>query len=313
MMTRMTPSAAWKVPLVPMLSTQPSNMCNNSSLRDTPKKQRVRLQHSTSEEVRPHLTAFKINTLQISENEFYYGQDIYHFHLDHKIGAPQPKNEGHRQTMRLIFSIVPTAQRLRPDGGAVVATAEPAHDSTVYLRWQPPRGFHHNDELHAYLRLRFPERGLCIGRDRPLYEVGDDELYRARPGEVCTHFSHPGRPVHAETNPCPEGRGLYVLDWTDVRNVGDDGRVLPASRMPIDEIIGRMRVLADASTAAFRERLAEAAATARGLLGEAAGHFDAAGRPALEAVLQQLADAERRAAQGEARDTGHSSEGAERP
>ena len=44
------------------------------------------------ERVRPHLTAFKVNTLQISADEFYYGQDIYHFHLDHKIGRCEPKD-----------------------------------------------------------------------------------------------------------------------------------------------------------------------------------------------------------------------------
>ena len=67
------------------------------------------------EEVRPHLTAFKINTLQISENEFYYGQDIYHFHLDHKIGKLEPKDENQKRTKRMIFSTVPAA--LQPSQG----------------------------------------------------------------------------------------------------------------------------------------------------------------------------------------------------
>ena len=52
-----------------------------------------------------------------------------------------------------------------------------------------------------------------------MYEVQDDELYRARPGELCVHQSHPGMPIHAETNPCPDGRVLYVLDWTDRRQI----------------------------------------------------------------------------------------------
>ena len=58
--------------------------------------------------------------------------------------------------------------------------------------------------------------------------MSDEELYRAPPGEVLLHHSHPGRPVHAETNPCPEGRGLYVLDWTDLRNAAPDGARLGA-------------------------------------------------------------------------------------
>ena len=53
----------------------------------------------------------------------------------------------------------------------------------------------------------------------PTRQVADCELYRAKPGEILTHRSHPGSPIHAETNPCPAGRCLYVLDWADVRNV----------------------------------------------------------------------------------------------
>ena len=173
---------------------------------------------STMGDLRQHLTSYKINTLRISEDEFYYNQPIYHFHLDHKIGKHEPKDENQQRTMRMIFSVVPGATRETPDGD-IVAVRNPAFDSTVYLTHQPPAGFHHNDGLHQYLSKRFPERGLVRNRQRPLYEVADAELYRAKPGEICLHHSHPGRPVHAETNPCPEGRGLHVLDWADVRNV----------------------------------------------------------------------------------------------
>lgn len=170
------------------------------------------------EQVRRHLTAFKVNTLQISADEFYYGQDIYHFHLDHKIGRLEPKDQMQKQTMRVIFSTVPAALE-RHASGEVAALAERRFDSTVYLRAQPPHGFHQQDELHTHLQARFPECGLSAGRERPLYQVGDDELYRALPGEVCVHRSHPGRPIHAETNPCPPERCLYVLDWEDRRNL----------------------------------------------------------------------------------------------
>ena len=164
------------------------------------------------EQVRRHLTAFKVNTLQISADEFYYGQDIYHFHLDHKIGRLDPKDQMQKQTMRVIFSTVPAALEVHASG-EVSALAERRFDSTVYLRRQPAHGFHQQEALHAHLLARFPECGLSAGRERPLYQVADDELYRARPGEVCAHRSHPGRPIHAETNPCPPRRCLYVLDW----------------------------------------------------------------------------------------------------
>lgn len=169
------------------------------------------------ESVEKHLISYKINTLRISEDEFYYNLPIYHFHLDHKIGKLEPRDENQQRTMRMIFSIVPGAT-CELDGDAVEVCKQ-SFNSTVYLRRQPLAGFHSNDQLHAYLQQRYPEHGLSRNRERPLYEVPDDELYRAQPGEICLHHSHPGRPIHAETNPCPEGRGLHVLDWADIRNV----------------------------------------------------------------------------------------------
>lgn len=123
-------------------------------------------------ELRPHLTSFKVNTLKISEDEFYYDRPIYHFHLDHRIGRFAPNDHGQKRTKRMIFSIVPAS--LRPAaGGGVEAARDPAFDSTVYLCWQPPHGFHSNEELHHYLGRRYPERGLSSARERPLYEVTD--------------------------------------------------------------------------------------------------------------------------------------------
>ena len=227
--------------------------------------------------LRRHLTSFKVNTLRISEDEFYYGLPIYHFHLDHKIGQPAPKDECQLNTCRMIFSIVPAA---------LEAGAAPEHDSTVYLRRQPPHGFTKQEALHTYLKTRYPEVGLARGRQRPLYEVSDDELYRAPPGEVLLHHSHPGRPVHAETNPCPEGRGLFVLDWTDLRNAAPDGARRPATRMPMGEILTQLRVLAaDPAGEAYRARLGETLECGAELLAVAEPY--PGGRQALEAVLRR--------------------------
>ena len=184
--------------------------------------------------LRRHLTSFKVNTLRISEDEFYYGLPIYHFHLDHKIGQPAPKDECQLNTCRMIFSIVPAA---------LEAGAAPEHDSTVYLRRQPPHGFTKQEALHTYLKTRFPE----VPGPRPAAAALRGErrraLWRAPPGEVLLHHSHPGRPVHAEKNPI-QGRGLYVLDWTDLRNAAPDGARRPATRMPMGEILKQLRVLA---------------------------------------------------------------------
>lgn len=37
--------------------------------------------------MKKHLTSLKLNTLRISENEFYYNRPIFHFHLDHKAAS----------------------------------------------------------------------------------------------------------------------------------------------------------------------------------------------------------------------------------
>lgn len=260
--------------------------------------------------LKPHLTSFKINTLRISEDEFYYNLPIYHFHLDHKIGKYEPNDENQKRTMRMIFSIVPGATRsaAASDGRTVTAVDDPSFDSTIYLRRQPPNGFHHNDELHAYLGRRFPERGVSQGRERPLYEVADSDLYRAKPGEICIHHSHPGRPIHAETNPCPEGRGLYVLDWADCRNVvnssssgssGEDAtpkqratkqKVLPCTRMPVAAILDLMRVLERHGSEAFQHRLCEVEEMARELMA-VASKFPR-GLKAVQAVLRHVVEAQ---------------------
>ena len=258
-------------------------------------------------ELRPHLTCFKVNTLRISEDEPYYGQPVYHFHLDHRIGPLAPKDQTQKRTMRMIFSVVPDATS-RDANGDVHALPNAAFDSTIYLRQQPPGGFASNAGLHEYLTRRFPERGLASNRERPLYEVNDDELYRAVPGEVLVHHSHPGRPIHAETNPCPRGRGLYVLDWSDIAHVerddascadGADGgkgkraacRVLPCTRTPLPAILGAMRVLQDGpGSAAFCARLAEVAETAQSLVHVVSEYADGAwdGGAALERVAAEL-------------------------
>ena len=303
--------------------------------------------------IRPHLTSFKLNFLRISEDEFYYNQPIYHFHLDHKIGKLEPKDENQIRTMRLIFSTCPGAleeEEAAPapaaaattpnasvdaiidaadasiDVAAAAATAAAAAsrspwDSTVYLKWQPPSGFHGQNAFHEYMTRRFPEVGLSKGRERPLYAVADDELYRAKPGEICIHRSHPGVPIHAETNPCPEGRCLYVLDWADLRNLthkpnGKVDKVLPSTRMPTSAILSQMRVLADedgdgeggggmssdevekrSSTSlddvvgeTFGERLAAVDATATALLDDADRLWPEGGegRAALRRVLEHV-------------------------
>ena len=252
--------------------------------------------------IRRNLTAFKLNTLRIGEDEDYYNQPIYHFHLDHKIGRLNLKDEAQKRTMRMIFSTVPAA--LDDQKGSS------AYDSSVYLRRQPAAGFPSFKELHAYMRTRFPERGLSAGKQRPLYEVDDSELYRAPPGEVLIHTSHPGCPVHAECNPCPDGRCLYVLDWSDCPHylaqehggADDEGspptdstaekrpsawkQIVPYVRMPRRQILALLHVLTDCESAAFHARLSEMVTTAARVL-PIAEQYEG-GREGVERVLRHV-------------------------
>ena len=222
--------------------------------------------------LRRHLTSFKVNTLRISEDEFYYGLPIYHFHLDHKIGQPAPKDECQLNTCRMIFSIVPAA---------LEAGAAPEHDSTVYLRRQPPHGFTKQEALHTYLKTRYPEVGLARGRQRHSTRLPTTSC-TARPAR-CSSTIRTGRPAARQTR--PEGRGL--LDWTDLRNAAPDGARRPATRMPMVEILTQLRVLAaDPKGEAYRARLGETLECGAELLAVAEPY--PGGRQALEAVLRRV-------------------------
>eukprot|EP00041_Stephanoeca_diplocostata_P014437 m.262183 g.262183 ORF g.262183 m.262183 type:complete len:466 (+) comp19697_c0_seq47:862-2259(+) len=128
---------------------------------------------------------------------------------------------------------------------------------TVYPIWQPIGGFHNNNEFHAYMKQRYPERALALGLPRPLYEIPEHLLYRAQPGEVLVHKSHaePGlpQPIHAEANPCPD-RYLYVLDFYNIINRSED-RLLPSSEVPEARILEQMGALSDATSARYAQRL----------------------------------------------------------
>eukprot|EP00041_Stephanoeca_diplocostata_P014436 m.262016 g.262016 ORF g.262016 m.262016 type:complete len:398 (+) comp19697_c0_seq38:699-1892(+) len=266
------------------------------------------------------------------------GENIFHMHLDGRIGKLQPKNKMERHSSRFLFSIVPeqlgdgacfrslehssdnaAASANVPtedDNGhvcnsvahegdhnatsqtstrvGVCSTSRPstevtraAPDSnnhnntgsedpsscvttipiskgvrngygcTVYPIWQPIGGFHNNNEFHAYMKQRYPERALALGLPRPLYEIPEHLLYRAQPGEVLVHKSHaePGlpQPIHAEANPCPD-RYLYVLDFYNIINRSED-RLLPSSEVPEARILEQMGALSDATSARYAQRL----------------------------------------------------------
>lgn len=212
-----------------------------------------------------HLFALKVSTLPIGADECYYGRPIYHMHLDHRIGTPTPKDKTQVKSARVLFSTV------RDDDRKPVANA----GTTVYLRRQPSRGFARQADFHRYMADTYPERGHAQGLKRPLYEVREGDQ------------SHPGVPIHAEANPCPQGRCLYVIDVRDDVQLSSGGRFARRTDLPLDEMIVAMAVLDDEDSDAFRARVRQLREAAHAQV--AAWHPpDRPGRDALRALCAAL-------------------------
>jgi len=239
---------------------------------------------------RPHWAQFKSCTIKVCESGMAYGDNIFHMHIDGKIGLLEPRNHTQRHMTRLLFSIV-------TDVGAgrvplVAAAADPrAYGVTNYPVWQPRRGFASNHAFHVYMQAYYLERGLeNTGLPRPHYEIPESLLYRACSGEVLMHRTHSDtaygcQPIHSEPNPCPD-RHLYVFDWN---NIPGSGPGKPSVEVPEVEIAAAMSPLGDASSPAYAARLEDTAALARDLL-PTAGSYPG-GREALEAVMDIITSA----------------------
>ena len=250
-------------------------------------------------EICAHLSSFKSNTIKVCEEGgigVFHGRNVFHMHLDGKIGKLQPKNQTQKHASRLLFSIVPAALReyraakakVQPGPGyaaaaaaaaAAATAAGPSHDQsysygcTVYPTWQLREGFANNHEFHRYMESAYHERALSKGLPRPLYEIPEEAVYRSKTGEVLIHKSHADatgpQPIHAEANPCPD-RYLFVFDFKNLMNHDEHGKVMPSTEIPEATILKHMRVLADSTSIAFAERLEEVAQVARDLLCHAA-------------------------------------------
>lgn len=236
------------------------------------------------------LVSIPVVSVQVCESGMAYGDNIFHMHIDGKIGLLEPRNHTQRHMTRLLFSIV-------TDVGAgrvplVAAAADPrAYGVTNYPVWQPRRGFASNHAFHVYMQAYYLERGLeNTGLPRPHYEIPESLLYRACSGEVLMHRTHSDtaygcQPIHSEPNPCPD-RHLYVFDWN---NIPGSGPGKPSVEVPEVEIAAAMSPLGDASSPAYAARLEDTAALARDLL-PTAGSYPG-GREALEAVMDIITSA----------------------
>eukprot|EP01052_Picozoa_sp_SAG31_P039863 SAG31_NODE_5625_length_2417_cov_1.578947_2_plen_336_part_00 len=75
-------------------------------------------------QIRKHLLSFKANTIKVCETTGDIdGANIFHMHLDGRIGILQPRNYTQKHSSRLLFSVVPDALR------STDAEADGAHAS----------------------------------------------------------------------------------------------------------------------------------------------------------------------------------------
>eukprot|EP01048_Picozoa_sp_COSAG05_P011570 COSAG05_NODE_1099_length_5888_cov_9.758335_4_plen_113_part_00 len=95
------------------------------------------------------------------DNTSFYGENIFHMHIDGKVGILDEKDRAQKHASRFLFSIVPGAW-----GAADVAEPRPNDDvadtgprssaaqdrrrygTTAYPIWQPRTGFNDNHECH---------------------------------------------------------------------------------------------------------------------------------------------------------------------
>lgn len=166
------------------------------------------------------------------------------------------------------------------------------YGTTCYPVWQPKVGFHSNREFHKYMRSLYVDRGLeNSGLPRPHYQIPEDMIYRACTGEVLWHNSHADesgpQAVHSEPNPCPD-RHLFVFDFKNLIHRGPDGKFLPSTEIPMDVILGHMKVLGDCDGQGLVDRMADAAEVAKGLMDTAAQYPE--GKAIVESLLKILGD-----------------------
>eukprot|EP00049_Salpingoeca_infusionum_P019134 m.360386 g.360386 ORF g.360386 m.360386 type:complete len:396 (+) comp19017_c0_seq1:62-1249(+) len=239
------------------------------------------------ESIRKHWSQFKSCTIKVTESGMAYGDNVFHMHIDGKIGMKEPRNHTQRHMSRLLFSVV-------SDVGSGKVSAEEAdsdpyrYGTTNYLVWQPRKGFGSNHQFHTYMQSLYVERGLeNAGLPRPHYEVPEDILYRAKSGEVFINRSHADpeygcQPIHSEPNPCPD-RHFFAFDW---KNLPGTGRANPSVDIPEDEIIRHMRCLGSPGSDGYRSRIAEVTRKCTSLLGTASAFPQ--GCEAIETVLSSL-------------------------
>jgi len=237
--------------------------------------------------VKRFYSQFKSCTIKVCAGTGFYGDNVFHMHIDGKIGYRQLNNHKQRTMNRLLFSVVRDAvsdEALEKESGIddskldsdvyeddsvirrsveKVQADQKQYGATCYPIWQPTKGFKSNHEFHKYMQKYYNEVGLLnSGLPRPHYELPEELMYRAKSGEVLIHKSHADKEgpqeVHSEPNPCPD-RHFWAFDWTNVLHGLDPetGKQIKAEPVPVDYISETMQCLSDCRGKEYLNRMTE--------------------------------------------------------
>ena len=220
--------------------------------------------------IRRHWGTFKSCTIKVCEgDQNFLGKQVFHLHIDGRVGLLQERNYSQKHMSRLLFSVVTDV--LQDEDDTMPSASQLQYGTTVYPIWQPKKGFASNQQLHSYLQDRYLECGLQnSGLPRPHYGIPEELIYRARSGEVLFHFTHSSetsgpQAIHSEPNPCPD-RHLFVFDWNNIISKDASGKYLPSVEVPEDEIIECMRALETHGSSLYQARLHDVEEMAHSLL-----------------------------------------------
>jgi hypothetical protein len=125
--------------------------------------------HTTLADIAKHVSQFKLCTIKVCESDTaFHGDNVFHMHIDGKIGVLEDRNFAQQHMSRMLFSIVTDTLAGGGEGG--VDTAKPEYGTTCYPVWQPRTGFHSNQDFHRYMQETYLDRGLensglprCVG------------------------------------------------------------------------------------------------------------------------------------------------------
>lgn len=192
----------------------------------------------------------------------YLVKDVYHMHLDAKVGIYNQKDIGQKRISRILTSYSPEYLKHNSSSRLSEQENQRLFGCTVYPIVQPKFSFSNIKLFHKYMESLYEECGLSNKRvptPRQNYKINSKEVVRLLPGETVLHKSHTlpnkSQPIHSEPNPNPKGN-RYALIW-DFKNIikYNNKKITDYIPIPHETIIIYISVLKNIKQ--FKQRLQE--------------------------------------------------------